>query len=196
MTQARSFFTGWRLAVMFVALLVAVPLGVILFSFMSPEKEIWQHLLETLMARLVLNTVLLVTGVAVCTMLLGVTLAWLTGACDFPGRSLFSWSLLLPMAMPTYVLAFVWLGLFDFTGPVQTLLRDMFGQGLRFPDIRSTPGVILVMSFALYPYVYLLTKNGFSTQGARAIEAAQSLGCGPLAEIGRASCRERVLRLV
>ncbi len=181
MKQARRFFTGWRVAVMFVALLVIVPLGVILLSFLSPEKEIWQHLLETLMARLVLNTVLLVSGVALCTMLLGVSLAWLTGACDFPGRSLFSWSLLLPMAMPTYVLAFVWVGIFDFTGPVQTLLRDIFGQGLRLPDIRSTAGVILVMSFALYPYVYLLTKNGFSTQGARALEAAQSLGCGPLA---------------
>ncbi len=175
------FFSGWRLSTMAVALLVVVPLSVILLSFLHPEKEIWHHLLETLMPRLVANTFMLVLGVSICTTLLGVSLAWLTGACDFPGRGLFSWALLLPMAMPTYVLAFVWLGIFDFAGPVQTLLRDLLGSGFRLPDVRSTPGVILVMSLALYPYVYLLTKNGFATQGARALEAAESLGCGPFA---------------
>lgn len=114
------------------------------------------------------------------TLLLGVSLAWLTGACDFPGRKHFSWSLLLPLAMPTYVLAFVSLGLFDFAGPVQTQMREWFGRGVWFPDMRSAGGVVMVMSLALYPYVYLLARNAFRTQGKRALEAAETLGCTPV----------------
>ncbi len=175
-----GLFDGWRLITIIVSLLVAIPLGVILFSFVNPEKEIWQHLVDTLLWQLLKNTFWLVTGVATCTTILGVALAWFCATCNFPGRNFFSWALLLPMAMPTYVLAFVFLGIFDFTGPVQTHLRELFGSGFRMVDIRSTGGVIAVMSLALYPYVFLLTKNGFRTQGVRGLEAAEILGCGPI----------------
>jgi iron(III) transport system permease protein len=109
-------------------------------------------------------------------LLLGVSLAWLTAVCDFPGRRFFAWSLMLPLAMPAYVLAFVQVGLLDFTGPLQTALRAWFGTSHWFPPIRSTGGVVLVLTLAFYPYVYLLARNAFLTQGLRAIEVAQALG--------------------
>ena len=131
---------------------------------------------ENLIVELLRNTFLLCAGVLFITALLGTSLAWLTGACSFPGQKFFSWALLLPFAVPTYVLAFVFLGIFDFTGPVQTILRSIFGSDLRLPDMRSTPGVVLIMSLSLYPYVYLLARGAFLTQGGRIVEAAQSLG--------------------
>jgi len=171
-------FNGWRLSAFAVAVLVLVPLAVIFASWVYPTKEIWTHLLETVLSSLLVNTFWLVLGVGSGTVLLGVTFAWLTAVCEYPGRRFFSWSLLLPLAMPTYVLAFVSLGLLDYSGPVQTQFRQWFGRGVWFPDFRSTGGVVLVMSLAFYPYVYLLTKNAFMTQGRRALEAAQSLGHG------------------
>ena len=152
---------------------------VLALAWSDPAWDIWKHFRETLLNRLILNTLILVAGVSTGTLLLGITLAWLTGACNFPCRKIFSWALLLPLAMPTYVLAFVFLGLLDFSGPVQTQLREWFGREAWFPDVRSASGVILVMSLALYPYVYLLARNAFRTQGKRALEAAQSLGCSP-----------------
>ena len=172
--------SGWQWLTLAVALLVLAPLSILLLAWQDPAWDIWQHLLQTMLGRLLLNTLTLVLGVTAGTLLLGVSLAWLTGACDFPGRRYFSWLLLLPLAMPTYVLAFVFLGLFDFSGPVQTQLRDWFGRGAWAPDMRSAGGVVLVMSLALYPYVYLLARNAFQTQGKRALEAAQSLGSHPL----------------
>ena len=172
-----GYLDGWRLATCGIALFTALPLIVILFSFLQPEPAIWRHLSETLLADLVFNTVVLVSGVLAGTFLLGVSLAWLTGVCDFPGRGFFSWALLLPLAVPTYVLAFVFIGIFDFSGPVQSFLRAWSSEPrIWFPNIRSTGGVILVMTLALYPYVYFLCRSAFKTQGKRALEAAQSLG--------------------
>ena len=172
--------SGWQFFSLFIALLVLVPLSILAFAWLEPAWDIWRHLQQTLLSRLLFNTLVLVVGVSTGTLLLGVSLAWLTGACEFPGRKYFSWSLLLPLAMPTYVLAFVSLGILDFSGPVQTQLRAWFGRDVWFPDIRSAGGVILVMSLALYPYVYLLARNAFRTQGKRALEAAESLGCTPV----------------
>jgi len=172
--------SGWQIVTGLVAVLIIVPLSVLLLAWLDPAWDIWQHLRETLLATLLFNSLKLIIGVGTGTLLLGVSLAWLTGACDFPGRKIFSWALLLPLAMPTYVLAFVFLGLFDFTGPVQTQLRQWFGNGIWVPDIRSAFGVVIVMSLALYPYVYLLARNAFQTQGKRGLEAAESLGCTPV----------------
>ena len=172
--------SGWQCFTLIIALLVLIPLSILAFAWLEPAWDIWRHLQETLLSRLLLNTLILVAGVSTGTLLLGISLAWLTGACEFPGRKHFSWSLLLPLAMPTYVLAFVSLGIFDFSGPVQTQLRTWFGSSTWFPDMRSAGGVVLVMSLALYPYVYLLARNAFRSQGKRALEAAGSLGCTPI----------------
>lgn len=158
-----------------VAALVLVPVVVTFSSFAQVERDILSHLIEFALPELVVNTLWLVLGVALGVSVLGVPLAWLVAMCEFPGRRVFDWALLLPLALPAYVTAFVAIGLLDFTGPLQTWLRESWGiTGL--PEIRSRGGVILVMSLALYPYVYLIAKNAFATQGAIALEAAQSLG--------------------
>jgi len=174
-----NIFERWRITAFAIALFVIIPLAVVLFSFLYPAPEIWDHLIQNLLSDLLVNTLWLVIGISTVTALLGVSLAWLTGVCDFPGRKFFSWALLLPLAMPTYVLAFVFLGLLDFSGPLQTQLRLWFGpENVPFPDVRSTAGIIIVLSLALYPYVYLIVRNAFMTQGVRTLEVAQSLGYG------------------
>jgi iron(III) transport system permease protein len=158
-----------------IALITAVPVTVVLFSLLHPDQAVWDHLWQHVLPELLVNTVWLVLGVGVGVTLLGVSLAWLTAACEYPGRRFFSWALLLPLALPAYVTAFVWLGLFDFTGTFATWLREEWGI-MQLPPIRSRGGVILVLSLALYPYVYLTARAAFQGQGRRLIEAAQSLG--------------------
>ncbi len=166
---------GWRLSALLISLAVLMPVVVILWSLLSPEPEVWQHLREHLLWELVGNTFWLVLGTASGSLIIGVSLAWLVGVCEFPGRKIFSWALMLPLAVPAYVTAFVMVGILDFTGPLQTALRDA-GIDWQPPEIRSLGGVILVMVLAFYPYVYLIARNAFATQGKRALEAAQSLG--------------------
>ena len=164
------------------AAIAALPLTVLLalaLSATGAPTEDMRHLFEHVVPGVLLNTVVLVFGVTLLAGLLGTALAWLVSTYDFPLRSLFAWALLLPMAIPAYVLAFVAIAGLDFAGPVQTALRGIFGPDLRLPPIRSTGGVILVMSLALYPYVYLLARGAFATQGRRALEVAASLGLTP-----------------
>jgi len=176
---AHSTQRRWYLPVFTVAALVLLPLSVLLLSWQSIDHQIWSHLWETQMPRLLGNTLTLVLGVGVGVTLLGVSLAWLTSLCEFPGRRWLDWALMLPFAIPAYVLAFVFVGLLDFSGPVQTLLRDWFGMGLRLPRVRSTSGVIIVLVLVFYPYVYLLARTAFLAQGKGLMEAARVLGQSP-----------------
>ncbi|MER0042506.1 MULTISPECIES: iron ABC transporter permease [unclassified Pseudomonas] len=162
------------------ALLVLMPLLVLLASWHEVDRQIWSHLWQTQLARLIGNTLTLVLGVGVGVTLLGVSLAWLTSLCEFPGRRWLDWALMLPFAIPAYVLAFVFVGLLDFSGPLQTLLREWLGSGVRFPRVRSTTGVIIVLVLVFYPYVYLLARNAFLAQGKGLTEAARTLGLSPL----------------
>lgn len=158
-----------------IALITAVPIMVLLAHLLHPDQEIWQHLWQYVLPELLVNTIWLVLGVGFGVTILGVSLAWLTAACDYPGRRFFAWALLLPLALPAYVTAFVWLGLLDFTGPLAGWLRESWGIAW-LPPIRSRGGVILVMVLALYPYVYLTARAAFQGMGPRLTEAAQSLG--------------------
>ncbi len=153
-----------------------VPLFVVLMAVLTPEVEIWSHLARYVLPGVAANTLVLVFGVSAGAAVLGTSLAWLTSMCEFPGRRFFEWALLLPLAMPGYVLAFIAVGFLDYTGPLQTWLRELFGSSSWLPPIRSTGGVILVLTFSLYPYVYLLARGAFLTQGRRAQEAARTLG--------------------
>lgn len=160
--------------------MVALPLLIVFSGWLQPENEVWRHLTETILGELVSNTLVLVAGVGCGVLVLGVSLAWLTSLCDFPGRRFFDWMLMLPLAIPAYVLAFVALGLLDYSGPVQTALRALFGRdGYWFPPVRSSGGVIAVMVLVLYPYVYMLARSAFLTQGRGTLEAARILGLGP-----------------
>nr|WP_231390564.1 iron ABC transporter permease [Pseudomonas qingdaonensis] len=162
-----------------VCALVLLPLSVLVLSWQSIDLQIWSHLLDTQMSRLLGNTLTLILGVGVGVTVLGVSLAWLTSLCEFPGRRWLDWALMLPFAIPAYVLAFVFVGLLDFSGPVQTLLREWFGP-MRLPRVRSTGGVIIVLVLVFYPYVYLLARTAFLAQGKGLMEAARVLGQSPL----------------
>ncbi|MEM9058146.1 MAG: iron ABC transporter permease, partial [Pseudomonadota bacterium] len=167
---------GWAALAVAIAVPTVLPLVVIVSSFAEVDAAFWAHLSDYVLLPVLANTAWLVLGVAALATALGTVLAWLTAACDFPGRRVFEWALLLPMAMPGYVMAFVAIGALEYAGPVQSALRAVAGEAVWFPAVRSRGGVILVMSLALYPYVYLLARNAFLTQGRQALEAAQALG--------------------
>ncbi len=169
----------WTPIALAIAALLLLPLSVLLLSWHEVDGAIWSHLWHTQMPRLLSNTLVLVLGVGVGVTLLGVSLAWLTSLCDFPGRRWLDWALMLPFAIPAYVLAFVFIGLLDFSGPLQSLLREWFGQGLRLPSVRSSGGVIAVLVLVFYPYVYLLARAAFLAQGKGLMEAARVLGLSP-----------------
>jgi len=169
----------WKLLSYLIAAVVVLPILVILTQWMTVgngEQEIWQHLFNTKLDRLLLNTLILMLGVGIGVTALGVSLAWLTSVCAFPGRKLFEWALMLPLAIPTYVMAFVFLGMMNYTGPVQTTLRAWFGREVYFPDVQASGAVILVLSLVLYPYVYMLARSAFLTQGRGMMDAARILG--------------------
>lgn len=170
---------GFRLAAFAVAATVALPVCLVAANLLTPRPEVWAHLARTLLPELTLNTLLLLAGVGAGVALLGTSLAWLVATHRFPGRELFDWALILPMAMPAYVAAFVYVGLFEFAGPVQTWLRGALGPGVRLPEVRSYGGVVLVMTLVFYPYVYLLARGAFGEQRLSLLEAARSLGYGP-----------------
>lgn len=178
---------AWKFWPLLGALLVMLPVSVILLSWGSDQGDIWQHLIDTQLSRLLTNTGWLLLGVGVWTIVLGVSLAWLTAVCEFPGRRYLDWGLMLPLAIPTYVVAFVALGLLSYSGPIQTLYRDWFGREAWFPDIRSTGGVIFVMTTVLYPYVYMLARSAFLGQGRSLIDASRLLGVSPWRSFWRVS---------
>ncbi len=178
----RLRLSGWSLAAALVAALVSVPVLVVLASVFSPAGEVWRHLADTVLGVYVANSLWLLLGVGAGTLTIGVTCAWLVTMCQFPGRGVFEWALLLPFAVPAYVVAFTYGGLFEFAGPVQTALRDAFGWqrgDYWFPELRSLGGAIVILSLVLYPYVYLLARAAFLEQSVCVIEIARTLGRGP-----------------
>ena len=170
----------WSVAAGAIALVVATPIVVVVSSLATPSVDIWAHLWRTYLLELIWNTLALIVGVGLGVLVLGTGLAWLVTMYRFPGQRLFESLLILPMAMPAYVMGFVFLALFDYTGPVQSGWRWMFGPKMWFPDIASYGGVVLVMTLVLYPYVYLLTRTAFIEQPAATVEAARALGISAL----------------
>ena len=165
-----------------IAGLLAIPVLSVLVNVFAPGPSAWRHLADTVLGSYVANTLWLVLGVGFGVILGGVGTAWLVTMCRFPGRQVFEWALILPLAVPAYVMAYTYTDLLQFTGPVQTLLRDATGWGARdywFPEIRSLGGAIVMLTMVLYPYVYLLTRGAFLEQSACALEVSRTLGCGP-----------------
>jgi iron(III) transport system permease protein len=173
----------WSAAALLAALLVACPVLAVFVMAMSPDVSELQRLASTVLPRYLTNTGWLMLGVGIGVGVLGVTSAWLVTMYRFPGSRLFEWALLLPLAIPAYVIAFVYTELLDFSGPVQKTMRVVFAwQSPRdywFPEIRSAGGAILMMTLVLYPYVYLLTRAAFLEQSAGVIEVSRTLGRGP-----------------
>ncbi|MGP1375372.1 MAG: ABC transporter permease [Almyronema sp.] len=179
----RLGLNGWSLAVLLVACLVALPILVVLGSVFARTGAIWQHLTSTVLATYVTNSLLLLVGVSVGVLILGIGTAWLVTVCRFPGRRIFEWALLLPLAAPAYLLAYTYTDFLEYFGPVQIALRSLFGwesaNDYWFPNVRSVGGAIAMFSLTLYPYVYMLTRVAFLEQSTVTLEASRSLGCGP-----------------
>jgi iron(III) transport system permease protein len=173
------------------ALAVAMPVASVLANvFAGGTSETWRHLAATVLPEYVGNTLWLCLSVGVGTIAVGTATAWLTAMHDFPGRRFFSWALVLPMAMPAYVMAYVYTDLLQFVGPVQGTLREWFGWrrgDYWFPDVRSLGGAALMFVCVLYPYVYLLARTAFLERASGMIEAARTLGLGPWASFFRVS---------
>ena len=171
---------GWLIASAVVACLVAAPILALAFIALQGSSDMWPHIITNVFPRTLLDTVTLLVGVGVLVTAIGTGLAWLLTAYEFPGRRIFEWALLLPLAVPTYIVAYAYLDLLHPIGPIQSGLRSLLGlsnpRDLMFPEIRSMGGCILVLSFVLYPYVYLSTRAMFLMQAGSLLEAAQTLG--------------------
>ena len=185
--QTTSFklpqFSRWGFSIVVIALLMALPIIVIASFLFQPANENWQHLFDNLLSEYVINSLLLMLGVSAGVLTMGVITAWLTSMCNFPGRRFFSWSLLLPLAIPAYIIAYTYTGLFDFSGPIQSQLRDWFGWEYGdywFPEVRSLGGAIAMLSLVLYPYVYMMSRAAFLEQSICVLEVSRTLGNSPL----------------
>lgn len=173
-------FDRWTCGLILLGIAAVTPILVVLSAVLVPADEHWAHMLGNDMGRLIGNTAALLAGVLFFTTLLGVGLAWLVAACDFPGRRFFRWAMILPFAFPTYVLGYVWIDILDLSGPIQNTWRDLFGARPEwFPNPQSLWGLIFVMSLAFYPYVFMLARGAFEQQGRRALEVARILGRTP-----------------
>ncbi|MCC6534179.1 MAG: iron ABC transporter permease [Burkholderiales bacterium] len=170
---------GWSSIVLAATMLV--PIVAVVSSVFSNGGAAWAHLTETVLPGYLLNTAGLLAGVAYGVISIGVLSAWLVTAYRFPGHRWLEWALILPLAVPAYVMAYAYTDWLQFSGPVQTLLRDLTGWRAReywFPEIRSLGGAMAVLSFALYPYVYLLARASFLDQSRASSESARLLGHG------------------
>ena len=167
------------------AALVALPVLSVALNLTSPRSEVWRHLADTILWELLANTFWLLLGVGALAGLMGTVSAWLVATRRFPGRDVFEWALVLPLAVPTYVIGFVFVALFEYAGPVPTFFRETLDIDWRFPNVRSYGGVVLAMSLVVYPYVYLLALTAFRELGANLTEVARSLGCRPAAVFRR-----------
>jgi iron(III) transport system permease protein len=176
-------FNLWTFAVILVAIAIAAPVLFILSSIFTNSGEVWSHLASTVLPGYIQNSLLLMIGVGVGVLVLGVGTAWLVTMCRFPCCRVFEWGLLLPLAAPAYLLAYVYTEWLEFYGPIQTSLRTIFGwsnlSDYWFPDIRSVGGAIALLTLTLYPYVYLLARVSFLEQATCTLEASRSLGCSP-----------------
>ncbi len=169
-----------------VAAAIALPVLVVLQNIFVPAETgtagTWRHLVQTVLGDYVLNSLLLMAGVAFGVIFGGVATAWITTMCRFPGRRVFEWALLLPMAMPAYVMAYAYTDLLQFSGPVQMALREWAGWSAgqyRFPDVRSLGGAVVMFALVLYPYVYLLARAAFLEQSDSMLEMARVSGYSP-----------------
>ncbi|TVR45717.1 MAG: iron ABC transporter permease [Planctomycetota bacterium] len=181
----------WTWASLVVMGMVLVPLlfvGVALFQG-DPDGD-WAHIVEYKLREVIVNSLILCLGVGSIAALIGVSCAWLVTMCQFPGRRIFEWALLLPLAVPAYIMAYTYTDLLDYAGPVQSGLRSLFGWETHadywFPEIRSLGGAVVMMGLVLYPYVYLTCRTAFLDQSVCVLEAGRTLGHSPF------SCFRRI----
>ena len=179
----------WLISAVLTTAIVALPVLSVIFLALFPDENIWPHLIETTLPRYLTTTIKLMIGVGALTLLIGLATAWAVTMCEFPGRKFFEWALLLPFAVPAYVIAYVYTSLLDYAGPVQRGLREWFGwqnaSDYWFPEIRSLEGATLMIGLVLYPYVYLLGRAAFLEQSPSLFAVSRSLGHSALSTFFR-----------
>lgn len=187
--QPRLGLAGW--AALGAALLIALPLLGLVLNVLEPGTAgVWSHLARTVLPRYLWNSALLVLLVGIGVALVGTACAWLVAACEFPGRRALEWALLLPLAMPAYVVAYAYTDLLQFSGPVQGALRDAIGWRAReywFPEVRSLPGAVALFVLVLFPYVYLPVRAAFLERSPSLLDAARLAGLAPVGAFLRAA---------
>ena len=175
----KKFWFGYALILF---LIILLPIYTILIEVFEASNDNWEHLKETVLQDYVINSLILTLGVSFGSLLLGIPTAWLTSVCSFPLKKTIVLLLILPMAMPSYIIAYTYTGIFDFAGPVQSSIRNYMGWDYGdyfFPEIRSIGGAVVMFSLVLYPYVYLLARATFLNQSANFIEISRLLNSGP-----------------
>lgn len=189
--QAFSRFriSPWSALALTVAALVMLPIGAVLWLAAFPTENIWPHLWATTLPRYLTTTVVLMSAVGLGAALIGTGTAWLVAMTRFPGHRWLQWALLLPLSVPAYVGAYALVDFLEYAGPVQTVLRRVFGwssaRDYWFPQVRSLGMAVLVLVAALYPYVYLLARAAFREQSGSGYDVARALGSGPVARLWR-----------
>jgi len=173
-------WSGWTTGAVIIAVIVSLPIVSVFYLALQPTEDIWIHLVTTSFPVYVKNTLLLLVGVACSVAVIGVATAWLVSMCSFPGRRIFEWLLLFPLAFPAYVIAYAYTDLLEYAGPIQSTLRIFFEWShpadYWFPNLRSIGGAIILMSLVLYPYVYLLARSAFLAQSVNTLEISRALG--------------------
>ena len=172
----------WLLFLLLISFIILLPILTILIEAFESTNDNWKHLKETLLLEYIYNSLLLTLGVSLGSLLLGIPTAWLTAVCSFPFKKTIVLMLILPMAMPAYIIAYTYTGLLDFSGPVQSELRNFTGWDYGdyyFPEIRSIGGAVVMLSLVLYPYVYLLARATFLRQSTNVMEVSRLLNSGP-----------------
>ncbi|MGB0662345.1 MAG: ABC transporter permease [Pontibacterium sp.] len=181
---ARPESWRWFSATLLIALIIALPVVSVFYLATESTENVWAHLAETVLPVYVRTTLILMAGVGALSLAIGVATAWLVTMCEFPFRRFFTWALMLPFAVPAYVIAYVYTDLLEYSGPVQIFLRELFGwQTARdywFPDIRTLTGAILMLALVLYPYVYLMARASFLEQSSSLRDASRLLGCSAI----------------
>ncbi|MBV7297882.1 ABC transporter permease [Enterovibrio paralichthyis] len=174
-----------------VSLLLVLPILAIFYTALGASDDVFAHLMATVMSTYALNTALLVLGTVSLALLMGIPSAWLLANYSLPGGNWLQWALVLPLAMPGYIVGYIYTDWFDFAGPIQMLLRDFTGWTSAaqywFPDLRTLPGACFVLALVLYPYIYLLARAAFMEQSLTLTQSARLLGCTPTQSFFRVS---------
>ncbi|MDK1289259.1 ABC transporter permease [Pseudoalteromonas umbrosa] len=181
--QLKIKLSNWQITAWVIGICLSTPLAFLIFESLQGESEVFSHLWDTVLWDYISNTIWLIAGVLLLSSLIALPLGWLTAYCHFPGKRMFEWALMLPLAMPTYIIAYVYTDLLDYAGPVQIFLRDWFGwtspDDYWFFDIRTLPGAIVMIALVLYPYLYLIFKTALREQSFKLVQASQLMGLSP-----------------
>ncbi len=170
------------LGILLLCLLLSVPVLTILTSITSSSDGVWQHLYDTVLGDYVTHSLTLLVGVGLAVLVLGIGPAWLVTMTRFPGSRILEWALVLPLAMPAYIIAYTYTGMLDIGGPLQVWIRETFDVRFGdywFPNVRSLAGAVAMLSLVLYPYVYLLSRTAFLEQSVCVLEVSRTLGASP-----------------